>query len=85
MAIWSWDIFENPPDQFWQPDKAPGGAVDPGQSMNFLLLQTLAGADVNVINKLLAAGWSCDASTRTGSMGPFWENLNSLSVTKPTH
>lgn len=27
-----------------------------GQSMNFLLLQTLAGADVNVINKLLAAG-----------------------------
>lgn len=26
------------------------------QSMNFLLLQTLAGADVNVINKLLAAG-----------------------------
>ena len=24
--------------------------------MNFLLLQTLAGADVNVINKLLAAG-----------------------------
>ena len=37
--------------------------MDPGQSMNFLLLQTLAGADVNVINKLLAAGWSCD---------PFW-------------
>lgn len=28
------------------------------QSMNFLLLQTLAGADVNVINKLLAAGWT---------------------------
>ncbi|CAE6973476.1 Scn11a [Symbiodinium natans] len=28
------------------------------QAMNFLLLQTLAGADVNVINKLLAAGWT---------------------------
>lgn len=28
------------------------------QAMNFLLLQTLAGADVIVINKLLAAGWT---------------------------
>ena len=27
------------------------------QAMNFLLLQTLAGADVIVINKLLAAGF----------------------------
>ncbi|CAK9074142.1 unnamed protein product, partial [Durusdinium trenchii] len=37
---------------------APGWFDSVPQSMNFLLLQTLAGADVNVINKLLAAGWS---------------------------